>query len=43
MPLYVSNVEANQEKISLDDAIQNWEKSSIELKDSMNQLFKVLD
>ncbi len=43
MPLYVSNVEANQEKISLDGAIQNWEKSSIELKDSMNQLFKVLD
>ncbi|MCP4367093.1 MAG: N-6 DNA methylase, partial [Deltaproteobacteria bacterium] len=40
MPLYVSNVEADQEKISLDEASQNWEQASIELKESMSQLFE---
>lgn len=42
MPLYVSNVAAQTEQISLDEAIADWEQSSKELKQSMNQLFDTL-
>jgi type I restriction enzyme M protein len=42
MPLYVSNVEANKEQLSLDEALENWEISSGQLKRSMNQLFEAL-
>ena len=40
--LYISNVENNEERMSLEDAIQAWEKSSENLKQSMNELFEVL-
>ncbi|GAX59874.1 type I restriction-modification system methyltransferase subunit [Candidatus Scalindua japonica] len=43
MPLYVSNVNTDTDQVSLDDALQNWENSSIELKNSMDKLFKVLN
>jgi len=42
MPLYVSNVNTDIKQISLDDALKNWEKSSLELKKSMSKLFTVL-
>ena len=42
MPLYVSNVEANKEQLSLDEAIENWEMSADQLKTGMNQLFETL-
>ena len=42
MPLYVSNVNTDIEQISLDDALNNWERSSLELRKGMSQLFKVL-
>jgi type I restriction enzyme M protein len=42
MPLYVSNVNTDREQISLDDALKNWEQSSLELKKSMSKLFTVL-
>jgi type I restriction enzyme M protein len=40
---YVSNVDGNAEKISIDDALVNWNKSSLELKKSMNELFQILN
>lgn len=42
MPLYVSNVDSSAEKISLDDALQNWTQSSKVLKKSMDDLFALL-
>jgi type I restriction enzyme M protein len=42
MPLYVSNVNSNNEKISLDEALQNWMQSSKELKESMDDLFEMI-
>ena len=42
MPLYVSNVNTSETKISLDDAVQNWTISSAELKKSMAELFEAL-
>jgi type I restriction enzyme M protein len=42
MALYVSNVDNTQEKISLNDALDNWTESSSQLAASMNQLFKEL-
>ncbi|HLP95655.1 MAG TPA: class I SAM-dependent DNA methyltransferase [Saprospiraceae bacterium] len=40
---YVSNVQNNTEKKSLQEAIAAWEQSSIELKKSMNDLFQILN
>jgi len=40
---YVSNVDNSEEKISLDDALLNWIKQSEGLKQSMEELFKVLN
>lgn len=40
---YVSNVDGNAEKISIDDALVNWNKSSLELNKSMNELFQILN
>lgn len=42
MALYVSNVDTSGTKITLDDAINNWLESSSQVKNSMNELFKVL-
>lgn len=42
MALYVSNVDTTQVKPTLNQAVQDWEQSSAELKASMNQLFKEL-
>lgn len=42
MALYVSNVDVGAERISLNEAITKWEASSIDLKESMTDLFKVL-
>lgn len=42
MPLYVSNVNSTDKKLSLDEALQNWTHSSAELKQSMVELFKVV-
>ncbi len=42
MPLYVSNVDAAKEMISLDEAITSWQDSSKKLTQSMVQLFKEL-
>jgi len=42
LPLYVSNVNNSETKISLDDAVQNWAISSAELKKSMAELFDAL-
>jgi type I restriction enzyme M protein len=41
MSLYVSNV-VIQKKDTLEETIQDWEKSSIKLKQSINQLFQTL-
>jgi type I restriction enzyme M protein len=38
---YVSNVETNNEALELDEAISSWKDSSLALKSSMNQLFKI--
>lgn len=42
MALYVSNVDTSGIQITLDDAINNWLESSNKVKNSMNELFKVL-
>lgn len=42
MALYVSNVEAKAEEITLDEAVKNWLQSSEQVKNSMTELFKVL-
>ncbi|MCD2449006.1 type I restriction-modification system subunit M [Methylicorpusculum oleiharenae] len=42
MSLYVSNVDSSAEKITLDEALQNWTQSSAELKNSMDELFAAL-
>jgi type I restriction enzyme M protein len=42
MALYVSNVEAKGEEITLDEAVKNWLQSSEQVKNSMTELFKVL-
>ena len=39
VPLYVSNVESNGEKINIEDALRNWEEAGKSLKESMNELF----
>ncbi|MCF8373141.1 MAG: type I restriction-modification system subunit M [Bacteroidales bacterium] len=40
---YVSNVDNGIKKVSIDDALSNWEESSIQLKKSMNELFQILN
>jgi len=42
MALYVSNVDNNKTQISLNDALANWQASSKQLSNSMDQLFKEL-
>lgn len=42
MALYVSNVDISGTQITLDEAINNWLESSSQVKNSMNELFKVL-
>jgi type I restriction enzyme M protein len=39
---YVTNVETNNEVISLNEALSGWENSSSALQSSMNQLFQIL-
>ena len=43
MALYVSNVDTSIKQISLDDALQNWKESSAQLKESMQELFQILN
>lgn len=43
MALYVSNVDSSGEKRELDEVILDWEKSSTELKKSMDNLFQILN
>lgn len=40
---YVSNVDTSEEKVSLDEALETWNDSSITLKKSMNELFQILN
>ena len=40
---YVSNVVNDLDSPTLDEALTNWEKQSYELKESMNELFQILD
>jgi type I restriction enzyme M protein len=40
---YVSNVDSSIEKVSIDDALRNWNQSSLELQKSMNELFQILN
>lgn len=40
---YVSNVDSTAEKLSIDDALANWNESSKQLKKSMNELFQILN
>ncbi|TPN80973.1 type I restriction-modification system subunit M [Aquimarina algicola] len=40
---YVSNVENNEDSLSIDEALTNWNKKSNELKESMNELFQILN
>ena len=42
MALYVSNVDSSKVQISLDDALANWQTSSEQLSNSLDQLFKEL-
>lgn len=42
MALYVSNVDASKEQITLEGALKNWQDSSKNLVSSMKQLFKGL-
>lgn len=40
---YVSNVDGGILNLSIDEALGNWEKSSIDLKRSMDELFQILN
>ncbi len=40
---YVSNVDTSIEKVSIDEALSNWNKQSGKLKQSMNELFQILN
>jgi type I restriction enzyme M protein len=40
---YLSNVDSSVEKLSLEDAITNWNSQSEKLKESMNELFQILN
>jgi type I restriction enzyme M protein len=40
---YVSNVDSGVEQISIDKALESWNTSSINLKQSMDELFQILN
>jgi len=40
---YISNVDSSIEKFTLDEALSNWNSESEKLKQSMNQLFQILN
>ena len=40
---YVSNVDTSTEQISIDKALSDWEEQSEKLKQSMNELFQILN
>ncbi|MEZ4968439.1 MAG: class I SAM-dependent DNA methyltransferase [Flavobacteriaceae bacterium] len=40
---YVSNVDASKEQISIDKALSDWEEQSEKLKQSMDELFQILN
>jgi type I restriction enzyme M protein len=40
---YISNVDSSVEKFTLDEALSNWNSQSEKLKQSMNQLFQILN
>lgn len=40
---YVSNVNVDSNKLTLDEALKNWEQQSDNLKESMNELFQILN
>jgi len=40
---YVSNVTNDGESLTIDEALTNWNKQSNELKESMNELFQILN
>jgi type I restriction enzyme M protein len=40
---YVSNVDSDVELLTIDEALTNWNNQSNKLKDSMNQLFQILN
>jgi type I restriction enzyme M protein len=39
---YVSNVNRNNNKITIDEALVDWQNQSVKLKENMNQLFQIL-
>jgi len=40
---YISNVDSSMEKLSLDEVLSNWTYQSEKLKESMNELFHILN
>jgi type I restriction enzyme M protein len=40
---FISNVNTSEDVFSLDETIDNWEKTSMQLKKSMNELFQILN
>ncbi len=40
---YVSNVDTNAEQLTIDEALSNWNDQSEKLKQSMNELFQILN
>jgi len=40
---YVSNVDSSVDKISVEEALRNWHTESDKLKQSMHELFQILD
>jgi type I restriction enzyme M protein len=40
---FISNVDTTQNVLSLNETIYNWENSSKQLKESMNELFQILN
>ena len=40
---YVSNVDTSEEKVSIEEALSDWNKQSGKLKQSMNELFQILN
>jgi len=43
IPMYVSNVENHQDSKTFDQTLDEWHKSSEKLKESMNNLFEILE
>ena len=40
---YISNVDADEKSLTIDEALANWNKQSNELKESMDDLFQILN